>query len=84
MVFKKILKGALHVGTGGTTYLAEKGYKAIKKKLENVNTEKLAKKKTKSIRIKEKKIRISCQKKKTRTRIKEKKIRIRSKKKKTR
>ena len=54
MVFKKILKGALHVSTGGTTYLAEKGYKAIKKKTRECKYREISEKKTKSIRIKEK------------------------------
>ena len=64
MVFKKILKGALHVSSGGTTYLAEKGYKAIKKKLENVNTEKLAKKNQNKLELKRKKLELEAKKRK--------------------
>ena len=53
---KKLLKGVLHVSTGGTTYLAEKGIKAVKKKLENRKTQKLAKQKQDEIRTKRKKL----------------------------
>ena len=82
MVFKKILKGALHVSTGGTTYLAEKGYKAIKKKLENVNTEKLAKKKQNQLELKRKKLELVAKKRKQEQELKRKKLELEAKKRK--